>query len=270
MAPMSADWFRLAPTERLERLEARFQGHAFSPHRHDTYAIGITLEGVQSFHYRRSHCHSLPGTVIVLHPDELHDGHAGCSEGFLYRMLYVKPALMQAMLKGRPLPFLTGGLSTDARLVRTVRTLLLDMDHAPGALEETDGLFDLTMALADNSDAGPTKGRHALDHLAAERARQYLDDNLLHGATLETLEMISGRERWSLSRDFRTLYGTSPYRYLTLRRLDDTKRRIAGGASLTDAALTSGFADQSHMSRAFKRAYGVTPARWRALTTAPR
>ena len=42
-------------------------------HRHDTYAIGCTLAGVQSFHYRRGLRHSLPGGVLVLHPDEAHD-----------------------------------------------------------------------------------------------------------------------------------------------------------------------------------------------------
>ena len=46
------DWFVHSQTPRLERLEAYFGGHAYDPHRHDTYAVGITLAGVQSFHYR--------------------------------------------------------------------------------------------------------------------------------------------------------------------------------------------------------------------------
>ncbi|TIW84422.1 MAG: AraC family transcriptional regulator, partial [Mesorhizobium sp.] len=65
----------------MERIEARFHGSAFDPHRHDTYAIGVTLRGVQTFRYRGAARLSLPGQVIVLHPDELHDGGAGTEEG---------------------------------------------------------------------------------------------------------------------------------------------------------------------------------------------
>jgi hypothetical protein len=45
----------------IERREARFNGAAFTPHRHDTYAIGITLAGFQAFDYRGSSRRSLPG-----------------------------------------------------------------------------------------------------------------------------------------------------------------------------------------------------------------
>src|SRR5215472_3308572 len=76
--PSPADWIRLAPAQPgLERIEAFFAGHAYDPHRHDTYAMGYTMGGVQSFDYRGSRQDSLAGDVIVLHPDETHDGRAG-------------------------------------------------------------------------------------------------------------------------------------------------------------------------------------------------
>ncbi|TIT97479.1 MAG: AraC family transcriptional regulator, partial [Mesorhizobium sp.] len=89
----------------LERIEARFHGNAFDLHRHDTYAIGVTLDGVQRFHYRGAVRHSLPGQVIVLHPDELHDGGAGTEDGLRYRILYLEPSLLSDCLGGAPLPF---------------------------------------------------------------------------------------------------------------------------------------------------------------------
>ncbi len=55
------DWLHRAPhASGLDRIEAYFAGFAFDPHRHDTYAIGRTLFGVQSFHYRGGMTHSMP------------------------------------------------------------------------------------------------------------------------------------------------------------------------------------------------------------------
>jgi hypothetical protein len=121
----SADWVRLAQSpSRTERIEAFFGGHGYEPHRHDTYAIGQTIAGVQSFHYRGGLQHSLPGGTMVLHPDEIHDGEAGTEAGFHYRMVYIEPALIQKILGGRPLPFIPGGLSADPRLRRAAQPLL--------------------------------------------------------------------------------------------------------------------------------------------------
>ena len=93
----------------MERIEAFFSGPGFNPHRHDTYAIGTTLSGVQSFQHSHFQRHSLPGNILVLHPDEVHDGQAGTEAGFRYRMVYIEPALIQQVLGGKPLSFIEGG-----------------------------------------------------------------------------------------------------------------------------------------------------------------
>ncbi|MGO8462870.1 AraC family ligand binding domain-containing protein, partial [Rhizobium ruizarguesonis] len=64
----------------IELIAAQFSGNAFKPPRHDTYALGVTLKGVQNFRYRGERRFSLPGPVIVLHPDEEYDGGAGTEE----------------------------------------------------------------------------------------------------------------------------------------------------------------------------------------------
>jgi hypothetical protein len=88
--PSPRDWIKLAPPQPgLDRIEAFFAGHAYDPHRHDTYAIGYTLAGVQSFDYRGARSDSTTGMVIVLHPDEVHNGRAGAQAGFRYKMLCI-------------------------------------------------------------------------------------------------------------------------------------------------------------------------------------
>jgi len=255
------DWVRHSQMPgRIERIEAYFSGHGYDPHRHDTYAIGRTLSGVQSFRYRRAMRHSLPGGTLVLHPDEVHDGMAGTDEGFRYRMLYIDPVLIQQVLGGRPLPFIAGGLSDDIRLRHASESFLQTMDHAFETLEEDDAIYDLAHAL--QAVAGQRRGRRAFDYVAAERARAYIHAHLDTNIALDDLEHASGRDRWSLSRDFRALFGTSPYRYVTLRRLDHCRALMHAGVALADAALIAGFFDQSHMTRHFIRAFGLSPARW--------
>ncbi|MCU1761302.1 AraC family transcriptional regulator [Pseudomonas sp. 14P_8.1_Bac3] len=255
------DWFHRAPdVTGLQRFEAFFAGHGYDLHRHDTYAIGHTLAGVQRFQYRGGWRHSLPGGTMVLHPDEVHDGEAGTETGFHYRMMYIEPALIQQMLGGQPLPFIKNGLSTDPRLFAATEVLLRSLDSPFEPLEEQDAMFDLAQAL--NSAGGVPMVRQRFDYVAAERAREYMHSALDRTVTLEELAHHSGRDRWSLSRDFRLLFGTSPYRYLTMRRLDLVRSLLIQGQSLVSAALIAGFTDQSHMTRQFSKTYGLSPARW--------
>jgi AraC-like DNA-binding protein len=258
------DWVRQgADAPGLERIEAFFAGEAYGLHRHDTYAIGLTMSGVQSFTYRGQLRHSLAGHAVVLHPDEAHDGHAGTADGFRYRMLYVQPAALQEALGGSALPFVAAGTSTDPRLGVAVRALLADLREAPEAFERQDALLDLALALRGAAGASPDAPRG--DWRAARRARELLDDDPARAITLDELASACDRDRWSLSRDFRRFFGTSPHRYLTLRRLDQVRRGLRAGGTLADCALAAGFADQSHMTRQFTKAFGVTPAQWRRM-----
>ena len=68
-----------------------------------------------------------------------------------------------------------------------------------------------------------------------------------------------------MARAFRRHFGTSPYRYVTMRRLDHVRAALRTHNSLADAAADAGFADQSHMTRQFKQALGISPGRWRQL-----
>lgn len=259
MAAREAGWIVRAPGE-IDRIEACFSGAAFAPHRHDTYAIGVTLSGVQSFDYRGAARHSLPGQVVVLHPDELHDGRAGDGGAFRYRTAYLAPTLIQAVLGGGPLPFVDGGVSRDPRLRAAVSGLLDDCDRALAPLEAEDALLQLATALHDVSSG--VRGPRIANGAAVMRAKAYIDARPSFNVSLSDLEHVTGHDRWQLSRDFRAMLGTSPYRYLVLRRLDRARALMLRGVGAAESALATGFSDQSHFNRAFKGAFGMTPRSW--------
>lgn len=259
LATPDENWLIEAPGD-IHRIEACFAGVAYASHRHDTYTVGITLSGIQSFTYRGAERASYPGQVVILHPDEQHDGRAGDDRAFRYRAAYISPADVQEALNGQALPFVEGGVSIDARLHRAAAALLEDYERPLSRLEYQDALYDLALALREAAGAAVVIKR--ANREAATGAREYIDAHLPGEFSLEELERATGHSRWQLSRDFRAMFGTSPYRYLTLRRLDLARRMMRDGGAIAEIAHECGFSDQSHLGRVFKQTYGLTPRAW--------
>lgn len=263
------DWIKTAPASPgFERIEAFFSGHGFDPHRHDTYAIGFTLRGVQSFKYRGATQYSVAGQTIVLHPDELHDGHAGTEAGFRYKMAYIEPGLIHDALDGQrlPLPFVRQAVSQNRVIAAAIQPALEDLDAPLEELQRDQIILNLADALAATDPSVPRRKLSARAWTAVGKTRDFLDANIQQGVAATDLETVGGMARYELARQFRACLGTSPYRYLVQRRLDRARRLMLGGATLADAALMSGFADQSHMTRHFKKTYGVPPGRWASIS----
>lgn len=256
------------PCPGVRRLAARFHGHAYDPHRHDCYAVGVTLDGVQEFQYRGAVRASSAGQTMVLHPDEAHDGHAGVEDGFTYHMLYVDPALICAALDGAPPPFVRDVVAKDAELAAIIAEAFEDFPSplAPMAVDAT--IARLADCLDRRSDRRPQRpgARHSL--AAAERARQLLEESTDPAISSTELEQATGLDRYALARAFRAAFGSSPHRYLVAKRVARAQRLLSAGAGLAEAAAGAGFADQSHFTRHFKAHLGLTPGRYISLQRA--
>ena len=148
-----------------------------------------------------------------------------------------------------------------------IASLLADIDEPISELSSAE----IAAAVADGllSLSGHTNfGRATIDIRAVELVREYLVAHASEQTPASILEKVAGIDRFTIARQFRWAFGTSPDRYRTLRRLALARAAIESGHSLVRAAADSGFADQSHMTRQFKRTYGLTPGRWMALTAA--
>ncbi|WP_299617103.1 AraC family transcriptional regulator [Pelagibius sp.] len=254
--------------EGIELVEARFSRQRYAPHRHDRYMICRTDAGVQGFTYRGVQEWSLHGEIVVLHPDELHDGHAGTEAGYAYQGAYVEPALVAEAaveLTGRPgpLPFAAAAVSHSPRLAASL-AYAFAAEPAPLALDSlvlniAEGLLDL-----DAGTAGPLPAP-TLDVPAVARVRDLIDADFARSIRSAELEAVSGLSRFALARQFRARFGVTPHRYQVMRRLTHARDRIQEGTSLAAAAAEAGFADQAHFSRWFKAGYGLSPGRFAQL-----
>jgi AraC-like DNA-binding protein len=182
--------------------------------------------------------------------------------------VYVAPARIEEAaraIRGRPtpLPFVKQPVTVNAALAAAI-TGALRLEPEPLA---TDALvLALTEALLDADPSCAAGARPPrLDPGAVARARHFLDAATDHVVRSEELEAVTGLTRFELARQFRTAFGTSPYRYSLLRRLDGVRARLGAGAAPAQIALGAGFADQAHMSRHFKAAFGLAPARYQRL-----
>ena len=213
----------------VERIEAFFDGRGYEMHRHDTYAIGITLAGVQSFQYRGAVRNDPAGSAVVLHPDEKHDGQAGAEGGFRYRTIYVEPAAIQAALQGRPLPFVSGAVSDDPRLLQAARRIVRRVEDPIERFECEDALFDLALALELASDGFSPTGTRIIDYRSAEAVRDYLH------TLRQTWEFGGARTGLpgAIAGACRAISAPSSARVLTAtwswRRLDGAKAAIRAG-----------------------------------------
>ncbi|WP_409527677.1 AraC family transcriptional regulator [Rhizobium lusitanum] len=253
----------------IERIQAQFRGDAFDLHRHDTYALGVTMRGVQTFRYRGERRYSQPGRVIILHPDELHDGGAATEDGLVYRMLYLEPSVLFQCLEAARigLPFVDDPIVEDDRLAGLLLAALGELDR------ELDELFvdDFVSRLADGLVQHARLPQRPLGSIAwgqAKAAREYLEAHVTRGVRSQELEQITGLDRFALARHFRAAFATSPHRFLLMRRLQQAKALIVEGEPIAEVAAATGFADQSHLTRHFKKAFGIAPGAWSSMVRA--
>ncbi len=269
MGPPRQEWtdYRIAGDRGIELLHAHYVHHAYERHAHDSYALGVTETGVQSFTYRGAYHASAAGTALALLPGEVHDGHAGAPDGFTYRMLYIEPdaiadALADAMERPAALPFVPQPLMHDRVLARLIRQLHQSL-AAPESALERDALFQETvLAFARHADGPYRLPSVPAARPALERVRDFLHGNAAVDVSADDLARVAGMSRFHVSRQFRRAYGMAPHAYLLKLRLAEARRLIAAGEPMASAAAGAGFVDQSHLSKRFKGAFGITPGQY--------
>ncbi|MET1080375.1 MAG: AraC family transcriptional regulator [Pseudomonas sp.] len=275
---MTSHWIDLRQDREtgIETIRAHFEGHAYDPHWHDSYLVGVTELGVQQFDCRRTRHFSTAGRVFLLEPGDIHNGHAPEPGGFTYRTLYLDPQWLVDQLRAQfhdapehPHLSFAATLCTDSRLA-------LATAMAFQALHD-DELRIVRQAALDHllsSLTGHLAWRKRLDPdprlpRVAQRARDYLHAQRQQNIGLDDLAQACGVDRFRLTRAFKAAFGLAPHAYLIQLRLAEARCLLAAGDSPAAVAATLGFADQSHLGRWFRRAYRMTPADYRRRCTNP-
>jgi AraC-like DNA-binding protein len=270
----TGDWARYwrAADSPLEAMHAHFERHVYHRHSHDTYSLGVTDAGAQSFTCRGAAHTSAAGMVMAFNPDDPHDGQATDGSGFTYRMIHIGPELVSTVLADaadRPvgLPLFADPVVSDPVLAARLRRLHGALLGDATALRRDELLTGVVLAAARLPRGATARAASGLAQppdarRVAGRARDLIAGRYRDDLTAADLAAATGRSRFAVHRAFTHVYGMPPSDYQRQLRLREARALIAAGTPISEAAVLAGFADQSHLSRWFVRYYGVTPGRY--------
>ena len=265
------DWVNIRRDHQtgIESIHAHFCGHAYDPHDHDEVLVGVTQQGLQRFHCRRTLHTSHPGRAILIEPGAVHDGHAIERDGFTYLMLYLPQSWVSANMQRRGLGDISDlgtafshTLTDDPLLITAIRQAFFAIHHQEGRLARDQTLDELLFLLSRHLSPVSPVG-HTDDSLKKiYEVRDFLHDNMPLDISLEELSEQTGIDRFRLSRQFKKVFGQSPHAWRVRLRLRTARSMLASGIEPAVVASAVGFADQSHMGRWFQRAYRISPAQY--------
>jgi AraC-like DNA-binding protein len=244
---------------------------ALPKHSHAEYQFCLSLDFPGEYYYRGTH-HPVPvGSLSVIHPGEMHSARDldDRQTPATYRTIYIRPervAGITAEVAGRKtsVPFFSNPIILDSALSQHFLVFHRAVENAALKLEQESLLLSLLVQLMVRYAAIlPSSRLLKQERRSVQRVREYLQDNYAENVTLDRLAQIANLSPYHLNRVFSAEVGIPPHAYQTQVRIDRAKLLLSRGVSIKQVAVDTGFTDQSHLTRYFKRLIKVTPGQYR-------
>ncbi len=266
-APKTKLW-RIPDLGNLELLRAENVTQFFPKHTHERYAVGVLERGALGFFYRGENVVAAAGDVNLCVPGEVHTGQPAVPEGWSYRMFYLDAATLgrvatEVAAKPRDLPFFQSGVINDDALARELYSLHCRLEISASRLEQETHLLDvLAQLVSRHADDPPPVAATGREPRAVTQVKGYLERHYAEAVSLGDLAQLTQLSRYHLVRVFCKTVGVPPHAYLRQVRIGRAKELLALGQTPAEVALLTGFTDQSHLTRWFKRLWGYTPGQY--------
>lgn len=241
----------------VELYHAHIARYAFEPHTHEAFGIGAIEHGGERFRYRGAQHVAGVGSLITMNPDELHTGQALTEDGWRYRMIYLEPQLMEN-LTGETGRFFHEVVHDNPQQARFTLALMTRIANSRDTLEQHGLLLTLARSLSPLTQ--PATPSTISPRLLL--VREYLHDNYMQPLTLDALAQVAAMSPYHFQRQFSAAFHATPHQMLMAIRLWRAKALLTQGVTPAATAAAVGLSDQAHLTRAFARRYGVTPARY--------
>ncbi len=258
-------FWRVPHLDNLELLHATNITYEYPRHMHEECSIVLILQGVETTTCRGTSRIARPGNLLVINADEVHSSK---SVGTEYRLIKIRPKTLNQIafdLFGRNLdrPFSSHLVIRDPLIFRLLLRLHLKLEQNLSQLEQESEFISTIGELI----ALHNKDCIVLQPLARERyyvnvIRDYLRSHYAQNVSLAQLTSLTNLSPFYLLRVFRKQAGCPPHEYQTQVRITRARKLIRDGHLISEVALETGFFDQSHFSRNFKRIVGIPPGQY--------
>jgi len=245
-------------------LKARFTVYRYDLHTHPTYVIALITHGCERLRVGRRQEVAPTNTVIVVNPEECHDGEPGAETGWAYRTFYPSVQLMTDIARElgiNEIPLFPRVVIDDPPLARSLATAHQAAEHDNDENAEASMLIAVRHLIVGH--ACRRQPPEPCERSGASRRlvlyRDIIQADITGDLDLQLLASPACVTRFQVIRDFKRMTGLTPGAYIRNQRLRLASRLIEQGVGLAEAAVESGFSDQSHLSRAFKNTHGITP-----------
>jgi AraC-like DNA-binding protein len=235
-------------------------------HTHDTLTIATIEYGRQEIFINKSKNQITSGILAVINPNEPHYGktlHADTKDGYVLYIQKIWCMNIQMDLfdnVNRYIP-ISQNIIEDVVLydnfIKMCRLLLdnsFTMDKDCILIEFATELLSKYLDLKSHKKINITK-----DQIYAEKIKNYLDENYLKDISLDRISSLVGLSSFYTLRLFKNIYGIPPHAYLLNKKIHHAKELLMSKLPIVDVAVESGFFDQSHFCRSFKRVFSITP-----------
>ena len=270
----AARYWRSPLVPDADMVTAEYYDHEFAPHWHDAYTVPVIEAGAECYDYRGSRYVAEAGSVPVINPGELHTGARAVDAGWRYRVFYLPVPFVENLareMSGRATaaPWFAAGIIRDTDLARRLVAAHRALERAGQAASadplaaETALVDAVSTLLARHALERPSPAPLAADAVRVATMKARLADDLLGPVTLAELARTVGLSMFHAARLFTRETGLAPHAWRNQLRIARALPALRAGTSIAHVAAASGFTDQSHFTRHFKRAFGVAPGRWR-------
>ena len=237
--------------------QSTFRSQSYPPHAHDGYSLSLVTEGIHHFSVETERLKVASGEVRIIHPYELHETHLS---SWSHINLSIETAQVEeaATALGLEIPVLFSRLIRDEALNALMRALYSSTTQ-PASCSKTLCAELLTHLLKNHlfAQEGASDTPPSPEMLQAKRyLHAHAGDTAL---SLDATARQAHMSKYYFLRRFKQTFGRTPYHYLQNIRIDCVRQKIRQGASLSQAAQSCGFYDQSHMIRIYRKFYGHTP-----------
>jgi len=233
--------------------------HAYPLHTHDDWTVMLVDRGVITYGLDGAAHRATPGALTLLPPGIAHDGRsAHVGEGYRKRVLYLSgdwlPDASASRIARRPTILREAAIAA-------VRRVHAALKHPGDELAAEHWLLAARDAALEHAGTTPVA---VADAPLARRLREMLDARTTDSLTIAGAARELAVNPSHLVRAFSRAYGIAPHRYLVARRVDAARHLLLSGMRAADVAAGTGFHDQAHLTRHFRRVLGVTPATFAA------